>query len=232
MAQTLSIIQGETLVYQQDEQPAQLVVGTSSWYSWLETASTFTFRSEHGSFTARKERAGNKRARSYWRAYRKHNGKLHRAYLGKSEELTLERLKVVAALLEDAGAGYNPLAVPARATRASVPPVASSRASGRMRLQTQASLSQGAKTGRPSSATDRVSIRPSSDLLMPLTSLIGREQQVQAICAMLQRPEVRLLTLTGTGAVGKHRLGLAVSHALLGGFARGVCFVPVVTVGG
>jgi len=116
MAQTPSIIQGETLVYQQDEQPAQLVVGTSGWFSWLETASTFTFRSEHGTFSARKERAGNKRGRSYWRAYRKRNGKLHRAYLGKSEELTLERLKVVAALLEGAGAGYNPLAVPARAS--------------------------------------------------------------------------------------------------------------------
>jgi predicted ATPase/DNA-binding CsgD family transcriptional regulator len=230
MAQTPSIIQGETLVYQQDKQPAQLVVGTSSWYSWLETASTFTFRSEHGTFTARKERAGNKRGRSYWRAYRKCNGKLHRAYLGKSEELTLERLKVVAALLEGAGAGNNPLAVPARATGASVPPVASSRASGRLRLQMQASLSQGAKTGRPSSATDRVSIRPSSDLLMPLTSLIGREQQVQTICAMLQRPEVRLLTLTGTGGVGKTRLGLAVAHALLGVFADGVCFVPLAPV--
>ncbi len=230
MAQTPSIIQGETLVYQQDEQPAQLVVGTSGWFSWLETASTFTFRSEHGTFSARKERAGNKRGRSYWRAYRKRNGKLHRAYLGKSEELTLERLKVVAALLEGAGAGYNPLAVPARATGASVPPVASSRASGRLRLQTQTSLSQRAKAGRPSSATDRVSIRPSSDLLMPLTSLIGREQQVQAICAMLQRPEVRLLTLTGTGGVGKTRLGLAVAHALLGVFADGVCFVPLTPV--
>src|SRR5260370_24647168 len=139
MAQTPSIIQGEMLVYQQDEQPAQLVVGTSSWYSWLEASSTFTFRSEHGTFTARKERAGNKRGRSYWRAYRKRNGKLHRAYLGKSDELTLERLKAVAAVLGGAGAGDDSLAVPAQAAGASVPPVASSSASDRLRLQTHAS---------------------------------------------------------------------------------------------
>src|SRR5260370_6800525 len=100
MAQTPSIIQGETLVYQQDEQPAQLVVGTSSWYSWLETASTFTFRSEHGSFTARKERAGNKRGRSYWRAYRKPHWNLHPPYLGNSDKLPLEPLKVAPALLQ------------------------------------------------------------------------------------------------------------------------------------
>jgi len=60
MAQTPPGIQGDILIYQQDGQPAQVTVGTAGWYSWLETASTFTFRSEHGSFTARKERAGNR----------------------------------------------------------------------------------------------------------------------------------------------------------------------------
>ena len=38
MAQTAPIIQGETLTYQQDGQPTQVVVGTSGWYGWLETA--------------------------------------------------------------------------------------------------------------------------------------------------------------------------------------------------
>jgi len=98
MAQTPPIIQNGMLTYQQDGSTAQVVVGSSGWYSWLETASTFTFRSAHGSFTAHKERAGNRRGRSYWRAYT-WQGKLHRAYLGQSEKLTFERLSEVAARL-------------------------------------------------------------------------------------------------------------------------------------
>ena len=112
MAQTPPSIQGELLTYQQDGQSVQVTVDTAGWYSWLETASTFTFRSEHGSFTARKERAGNKRGGTYWRAYRKRHGKLHRAYLGKSQELTLERLQKVAAVL--AGQGPAEDATPTR----------------------------------------------------------------------------------------------------------------------
>jgi hypothetical protein len=50
-------VQGETLVYLQDEQERELTVGTSAWFAWLETASMFSFVSEEGLFTARHERA-------------------------------------------------------------------------------------------------------------------------------------------------------------------------------
>src|SRR6266567_8882311 len=99
MAHTPPIVQDGILTYSQNGQAVQLAVDAPDWYNWLETASTFTFHSASGAFTARKEQAGNKRGGQYWRAYRKRNGKLHRAYLGKSQELTLERLKVVAAVL-------------------------------------------------------------------------------------------------------------------------------------
>src|SRR5215831_14890092 len=93
------VVQDDTLTYQQGRQDNWLSVGAPAWYVWLSTARSFAFRSAFGSFTARKEQASNKRGGWYWRAYRKRDGKLHRVYLGKSEELTLDRLNTVAVTL-------------------------------------------------------------------------------------------------------------------------------------
>jgi predicted ATPase/class 3 adenylate cyclase/DNA-binding CsgD family transcriptional regulator len=57
------------------------------------------------------------------------------------------------------------------------------------------------------------------------TSLIGREKEVVALFNILQREEVRLLTLTGPGGTGKTRLGLQVAAELSDLFPDGVYFV-------
>ncbi len=67
-------------------------------------------------------------------------------------------------------------------------------------------------------------------LTAPLTPLIGRKHEVLTVCSLLQRQEVRFVTLTGPGGVGKTRLGWAVAGELLNYFAHGVCFVSLAAV--
>jgi predicted ATPase len=77
---------------------------------------------------------------------------------------------------------------------------------------------------------ERVSIPSAPPLPAPSTSLIGREWLMQMLLDRLRQPSVRLLTLLGTGGVGKTRLALEVARAAQHDFADGVVFVSLATI--
>src|SRR3954463_254708 len=118
MARTTARVDGARLILPgHDASP--ITVDTPAWFTWLEQATTFTFASPAGHFTARKERQA--RGDGYWKAYRTSHGTLHRVYLGKAQDLTLDRLNHAAATLAaaDAPAAPRPAARPAPATAVS-----------------------------------------------------------------------------------------------------------------
>ncbi len=65
------------------------------------------------------------------------------------------------------------------------------------------------------------------NLLPQLTSLVGREGELQQITEYLAGPNCRLLTLTGPGGIGKTRLALQAAQEHVGVFLHGVYFVPL-----
>ncbi len=72
--------------------------------------------------------------------------------------------------------------------------------------------------------------RAPTNLQIPLTPLIGRENERDAVTTFLLRKDVRLLTLTGPGGVGKTRLALQVAADLVDKFSDGVFFVPLASI--
>jgi predicted ATPase/DNA-binding SARP family transcriptional activator len=68
------------------------------------------------------------------------------------------------------------------------------------------------QNGSPAPASGAV--RAGSNLPRPVTRLVGRDRELSALAGLMADPDLRLLTLTGPGGVGKTRLllGLALGH--------------------
>ena len=59
------------------------------------------------------------------------------------------------------------------------------------------------------------------------TALVGREQELEGARQLVLQPQVRLVTLTGPGGIGKTRLAVELGRKLLDEFPGGVYFVPL-----
>src|SRR5262245_57012687 len=67
-------------------------------------------------------------------------------------------------------------------------------------------------------------------LPVPLTPLIGRERESEAVLSLLRQPAVRLVTLTGTAGVGKTRLAVRAATDLAGDVADRVGFISLAPI--
>jgi predicted ATPase/class 3 adenylate cyclase len=64
-----------------------------------------------------------------------------------------------------------------------------------------------------------------NNLPLQPTPMLDREEHLPALVALLRRQDVRLVTLTGPGGIGKTRLSIQVAAELVDAFADGVWFV-------
>lgn len=69
-----------------------------------------------------------------------------------------------------------------------------------------------------------------NSLLVRLSPLVGRSKETTELLNLLRTEDIRLVTLTGPGGVGKTRLGLHILEQLSADFPDGVLFVPLISL--
>jgi predicted ATPase/DNA-binding XRE family transcriptional regulator len=75
-----------------------------------------------------------------------------------------------------------------------------------------------------------VTLSHMNHLPAPMTSFIGRDSEVATVGARLRTPDVRLITLTGAGGIGKTRLALQIASGLHDIVPQGVWFVDLAPI--
>jgi predicted ATPase/DNA-binding SARP family transcriptional activator/Tfp pilus assembly protein PilF len=66
-----------------------------------------------------------------------------------------------------------------------------------------------------------------ANLPVPPTPLLGRKRELDELCALLDRRDARLITLSGAGGSGKTRLALEAARMAASSFANGVAVVEL-----
>ena len=95
----------------------------------------------------------------------------------------------------------------------------------------QAPVATAATTAAPLAEPTSSATPPRTNHLpAPMTSFIGREWEIATLSARLRTPDVRLVTLTGAGGIGKTRLALQIGSALHDAFPNGVWFVDLAPI--
>jgi len=86
-----------TVIHGRMESDGEIIeLNSPKWREWLSLNTSFRYEpSSQPGFTVRLEKS------VYWCAYRKAQGKLHKRYIGKVEEVTQERLEEIAVLLNE-----------------------------------------------------------------------------------------------------------------------------------
>jgi predicted ATPase len=92
---------------------------------------------------------------------------------------------------------------------------------------TAAAVGPSAPTPTGTAASTR---RLRRSLPVATTSLVGRDEDIAQVLTLLETVDVRLVTLTGPGGIGKTRLAIAVAELLEDVFPSAITFVPLASV--
>ena len=190
MHQKFPRVEGGRL-FQSASEGDPILVGTPAWYDWLEQQSSFTFVDQALTYTAHKSML--RTTGSYWKAYRRCQGKLYRIHLGHAHALTLERLQAAAQAFAGEHIPVEQASVSSQQHGSNRLPKLPGRPSPRMVLDVDHSTSLiHTKLSRPRSGSDLI---PRPRLLACLNAGLGGK--VTLVCAPAGFGKTTLLVAWG-----------------------------------
>lgn len=90
------VVRGGMLNGRQEGDPRAVPVGSPAWFAFLDEGRTFYYEDLTGRMTCRTEL---RRGRPYWYGFLRRGGRTVKRYLGRADDLTLDRLGIVAGAL-------------------------------------------------------------------------------------------------------------------------------------